>query len=353
MAGEASSSRPKRQRVPSIAQSVLPDGGEEEDAVEVERSGTLFELDLLDCPICCVTITSRIFQCDNGHVACLSCCVKMKKKCSACTLPIGKYRCRRMERVVEAVVVSKFKRGYTAVVKKKIQSFAGEASSSGRKRQRVPLVFEEECETGGAGDLVVRPGTLFELDLLDCPVCCDALTDHIFQCDNGHIACSSCCTKLRHTCPSCTFPIGINRCRIMEKIVKAIIVPCPNAKHGCTETFSYGKELAHEKKCSFVLCYCPALNCNYSGLYKNLYSHYAANHKDTDKRFRYGYSHHVYLDIETKISVLQEYADGPLVVVQCFKEPQGMYFTVNCIAPPSPGVGKFSYDISYSTAGFC
>ncbi|XP_006302255.2 E3 ubiquitin-protein ligase SINA-like 2 [Capsella rubella] len=338
MAGEASSSRLKRQRVPSISQSVCPeDGGGGDVAV-----GTLFELDLLECPSCCHSLTSPIFQCDNGHIACSSCCAKTRNECLSCKLPIGKYRSRIMERVVEAVIVP-----LPSVAK---NAFAGEASSSRLNRQRVPSVVGEECENG-EGDVVVRSGKLFELNLLNCPVCSDALTGLIFQCDNEHIACSSCCTKLRHICPSCTLPIGIYRCRIMEEVVKAVIVPCPNAKHGCTETFSYGKELIHEKKCSFALCYCPASNCNYSGVYKDLYSHYAANHKNIYKRFSYGYSHHACLGIDCNIVVFQEYGDGPLVVVQCFKEPQGVFLTANCIAPSAPGVGNLSYDLSYSTAG--
>lgn len=88
------------------------------------------------------------------------------------------------------------------------------------------------------------------------------------QCENGHIACSSCCLKLRSKCPVCALPIGNYRCRIMERDVEAIIVPCPNAKHGCTEKFSYGKEIAHEKECGFALCYCPTPNCKYTGVYK-------------------------------------------------------------------------------------
>lgn len=58
------------------------------------------------------------------------------------------------------------------------------------------------------------------------------------------------------------------------------------------------------------------------------------------------------MDFESKSLVLQQYSDGPLVVLQCFKEPpQGLFWTVNCIAPSAPGVGKFSYELSYSTAG--
>uniref|UniRef100_M4CJL6 60S ribosomal protein L34 n=1 Tax=Brassica campestris TaxID=3711 RepID=M4CJL6_BRACM len=54
--------------------------------------------------------------------------------------------------------------------------------------------------------------------------------------------------------------------------------PMPKRKtwlHQQVLYFSYGKELAHEKKCSFALCYCPAPDCNYSGLYKG---HYQASH---------------------------------------------------------------------------
>ncbi|XP_010415205.1 PREDICTED: E3 ubiquitin-protein ligase SINA-like 2 [Camelina sativa] len=231
----------------------------------------------------------------------------------------------------------------------------GEASSSRRKRQRAPAVAEgeEEAENGGGGDEVTRSGTMFELDLLDCPICCHALTIPIFQCDNGHIACSSCCTKVRNKCPSCTLPIGNFRSRIMERVVEAVIVPCPNAKLGCTEKFSYGKELAHEKKCRFALCYCPEPGCDFSGVYKDLYSHYYANHDDEDSwnKFVCGRSSGAWLHISDKILVLQESADGPLVVVQCFKEPQGFYVTVNCIAPSAPGVGEFSYHLSYKSGG--
>ncbi|CAH2065704.1 unnamed protein product [Thlaspi arvense] len=240
------------------------------------------------------------------------------------------------------------------------QAVAGEASSSRRKRQRLPSIVQGGGGNGGgtasgdqniAGDeemTVVRSGTLLDLDLLDCPVCCNALTIPIFQCDNGHIACSFCCTKLRNKCPACALPIGNYRCRIMERVVEATVIPCLNAKRGCTEKFSYGKELDHEKECGFALCSCPAQNCNYSGVYKDLYSHYDANHRGSSNRFWCGHSQCACVSVSGGILVLQEYRDGPLVVVQSFKEPQGVYVTANCIAPSAPGVGKFSYKLSYS-----
>uniref|UniRef100_A0A0D3CZC2 RING-type E3 ubiquitin transferase n=1 Tax=Brassica oleracea var. oleracea TaxID=109376 RepID=A0A0D3CZC2_BRAOL len=201
------------------------------------------------------------------------------------------------------------------------------ASRSRTKGQRLSSLVEDEAESVEVEAEPVEEvlsGTLLDLDLLDCPVCCHALTNPIFQCDNGHIACSSCCTNLRNKCPSCTLPIGACRKRIMERVVEAVTVPCLNAKHGCTEKFSYGKELVHEKECSSSLCYCPARGCNYVGMCNDLYRHYF------DKHSR------------------ESYREGPLVAVQCFEEEQGLYVTVNCIAPCTPGVSEFSFQLTYS-----
>ncbi|EOA34023.1 hypothetical protein CARUB_v10021519mg [Capsella rubella] len=77
---------------------------------------------------------------------------------------------------------------------------------------------------------------LFDLVLLDRPLCCHPLTSLIFQCENGHIACSSCCVMLMsNKWTSCTLPVGIYRCRILERLVEAVFLPCRNAKHGCPE----------------------------------------------------------------------------------------------------------------------
>ena len=61
------------------------------------------------------------------------------------------------------------------------QVITGGASSSSYS------VFGEGTDTEAGDDEVtvteeeVRSGTLFELDLLDCPVCCHALTRPVFQ----------------------------------------------------------------------------------------------------------------------------------------------------------------------------
>ncbi|KAB1211270.1 E3 ubiquitin-protein ligase SINA-like 10 [Morella rubra] len=73
------------------------------------------------------------------------------------------------------------------------------------------------------------------------------------QCENGHIACSSCCIiKVSNKCPSCFWPIGYNRCRSMEKVLEAVKISCPNAQYGCKEAVSYSKKNDHEKTCLYA-----------------------------------------------------------------------------------------------------
>ncbi|CAA7019547.1 unnamed protein product [Microthlaspi erraticum] len=247
------------------------------------------------------------------------------------------------------------------------QALAGEASRSTRKRRRTLrsyIVEQEQGENGGrtasdnpnvdGGEVIteVRSGTVIDLALLDCPVCCIALAAPIYQCDSGHVACSSCCVNLRYKCPACTLPIGNYRCRIMERVLEAITFPCANAKHGCPKKFSYGKELAHEKQCSFALCHYPAPECNYAGVCKDLYRHYNDNHRDVSKMFVSGCTFGARMRIRDKVLVLQECGSHALVVVQCFEETNGVNVAVKCIGPCSAqGLGEFSFRLSCPFGG--
>ncbi|CAL9224545.1 unnamed protein product [Arabidopsis halleri] len=198
---------------------------------------------------------------------------------------------------------------------------------------------------------------MLDLDFLDCPICVEPFTIPIFQCDNGHLACSSCCPKLSYKCPSCALPIGHNRCRAMESVLESILIPCSNAKLGCTKNVSYGKESTHEKECIFSLCFCPIPNCNHRGLFKDLYSHFDVHRNigRDDSHFAFG----KYMEIrfglsETPFMVMKEYKEGLLFVVQCHSKAQetGLYVTVSCIsiAPSSLEVGNFSCHISTTVA---
>ncbi|EFH46840.1 hypothetical protein ARALYDRAFT_915958 [Arabidopsis lyrata subsp. lyrata] len=199
-----------------------------------------------------------------------------------------------------------------------------------------------------------RPAML-DFDVLDCPVCFEPLTIPIFQCDNGHLACSSCCPKLSNKCPTCTLHVGNKRCRAMESVLESIFIPCPNANFGCTKSISYGKESTHEKECIFSQCYCPALNCNYTSSYKDLYTHYRTTHMEVDQLNKYicdiPFSVRMNIGSDKNIIIRKEYTKRLLFAVQCFREPCGVYVTVSCIAPSAPEVGQFSYHLSYTVDG--
>ncbi|ESQ47267.1 hypothetical protein EUTSA_v10027819mg [Eutrema salsugineum] len=183
---------------------------------------------------------------------------------------------------------------------------------------------------------------LLDPDVLDCPICCEPLKIPIFQCDNGHLACSMCCNKVKNICPSCTLPIGYSRCRAMEKVIEATRVSCLNAKYGCKENISYGNQSSHEKLCVFTPCSCPILDCNYTGYYKDLNNHVRAKHKNDLIPFVWDVSKGISLDLDKKTTVLQEENDGEVIVVQVFKGLHAVYVTVSCLAPLVPGVRKLS-----------
>ncbi|EOA18413.1 hypothetical protein CARUB_v10006956mg [Capsella rubella] len=173
-------------------------------------------------------------------------------------------------------------------------------------------------------------GMLLGLNVLDCPICFETLTIPIFQCDNGHLACSSCCPKLSNKCPTCASPVGHKRCTAMEKVIESVLIPCRNTKFGCTKKVSYGKESVHEKECTFTQCSCPALDCIYTGSYYDIYTHFVDNHSHVSKPMSFvcGGVVDVQMNIANeKILVLWESKKRLLFALQCFTEPDTIHQT--------------------------
>ncbi|EOA19712.1 hypothetical protein CARUB_v10003728mg [Capsella rubella] len=193
--------------------------------------------------------------------------------------------------------------------------------------------------------------TILNLDLLDCPICVEPFTIPIFQCDNGHLACASCCPKLMNKCPACALPIGNFRCRAMENVLESISVPCPNAKLGCTKNITYGTESTHVKECPLSLCMCPVPKCDYQGTYNDLYGHLDSHILDNIGKYYFPFALGkvlgVYVDLnETALTVMKGNKEGLLFAVHCVSKANGVYVTVGYIAPCSMDVGEFSCDIS-------
>ena len=60
-------------------------------------------------------------------------------------------------------------------------------------------------------------------NILECPVCLSPPTSTpIYRCDNGHILCSVCRSKVK-ICPECRIELGNLRCLTSEKIVTAML----------------------------------------------------------------------------------------------------------------------------------
>lgn len=68
---------------------------------------------------------------------------------------------------------------------------------------------------------------------LECNICCNAMTGHVYQCKNGHIVCEDCTTKCKG-CPYCKESFG-TRNIFLENILENYVVTCPHhlCKHKC------------------------------------------------------------------------------------------------------------------------
>uniref|UniRef100_A0A2P2JA74 RING-type E3 ubiquitin transferase n=1 Tax=Rhizophora mucronata TaxID=61149 RepID=A0A2P2JA74_RHIMU len=190
--------------------------------------------------------------------------------------------------------------------------------------------------------------TLTDPEVLDCPICYEPLTIPVFQCDNGHIACSPCCSKLLQKCPSCSLPIGYNRCRAMEKVLESVKIPCQNMKYGCKEIIGYGKKYGHEETCHYVPCSCPQSGCSFIGSSNQVYEHYGTKHVLSRVCFLYNHPSAVFLTTSQKFLVFQEEKEGVLFILYNKEEILGNMMTICCIGPPSLKGGYF-YELTVKT----
>nr|GEW17522.1 aminotransferase-like mobile domain-containing protein [Tanacetum cinerariifolium] len=209
---------------------------------------------------------------------------------------------------------------------------------------------EEQLENGGVGLIVF----LTDPDVLDCSICLDPLFAPIFQCENGHIACSSCCTKMKrksqsgrdiYPCPFCDMKIGSrrNHCRGLEKFIKSISsISCKNAKYGCKKIMPYSKKNEHEQMCPHASCNCPFPSCYFAGSSKNLYHHFRIQHAAFTTPFTYSTPFSIDVDIDQKHILLQELHKNVIFVLNHEVREHGRDFTIDCV-----GVGRLKTSFVY------
>ncbi|XP_071733898.1 E3 ubiquitin-protein ligase SINA-like 7 [Rutidosis leptorrhynchoides] len=176
---------------------------------------------------------------------------------------------------------------------------------------------------------------LTDPDVLDCPICYDPLCSPVFQCENGHIACNSCCSKIKRKCPSCYLPIGYNRCRAIEKVIESVKISCKNAPYGCYKTMNYSKKDEHEQTCPYVKCFCPHPSCPFASSSENLYFHFGKQHADSITRFTYNTTFTLSIQRTSKHMFLQEQNESVIFILNHEVKEHGRSFSVDCVGPSS------------------
>ncbi|CAI9272400.1 unnamed protein product [Lactuca saligna] len=196
------------------------------------------------------------------------------------------------------------------------------------------------------------PVVFTDPDVLDCPICLEPFRSPIYQCQNGHIACSCCCTKSNHKCPSCCLPIGFNRCRAMEKLVNSITVDCENKEYGCTEPLIYHMKAQHEQVCSHTLCFCPLSSCRFTGSYVNLYVHFRTHHSSSATSFIFNTTFNIDVRIGQKYVILQEQNERVIFILNHDIQGHGRVFNVDCVGP-NVFRTAFAYKLSVRCSETC
>ncbi|XVF81880.1 hypothetical protein PTKIN_Ptkin15bG0191300 [Pterospermum kingtungense] len=209
---------------------------------------------------------------------------------------------------------------------------------------------ESEEEESGAEQGAMSPQTttsisftLTDPEVLDCSICYEPLAIPVFQCENGHIACSTCCIKIRNKCPQCATPIGYSRCKALEKVLESVKVSCENAKYGCREAFSYSMKQKHDKVCLFAPCSCPIAGCNFEGSSKQLYGHFGNEHNSSATRLQYNRLVPVTLRVDQHFLILREETDCSLFILNNKVETLGNVITLSQIGPSVER--GYSYDL--------
>ncbi|KAJ3709291.1 hypothetical protein LUZ61_012996 [Rhynchospora tenuis] len=162
-----------------------------------------------------------------------------------------------------------------------IETEIGEASNSPPQR-----------EIGGAAEEL---GVTIDADLLDCSICFHPLRPPLFQCMNGHVACSSCWSKLHDKCHVCTLPV-LSRNTALEKLLESVRLPCIYAHLGCPHSISYSHRELHTDTCHFGPSSCPIPGCSHKAFPGAWLPHFIQDHNYPNTTFLYGQSHTIIFD---------------------------------------------------------
>ena len=139
-------------------------------------------------------------------------------------------------------------------------------------------------------------------DVLECVICLEfPITVPIYQCNNGHVLCSSCHGRVTD-CPTCRGRLGKVRCLAMEKVLEKFPKPCRFKSSGCSIRLDQTRLDKHEGSCAYKPVSCPMTNCAQLLSIEELIKHFDENHNCKEAHSSEDSS--IICDIGTTISTL-------------------------------------------------
>ena len=97
---------------------------------------------------------------------------------------------------------------------------------------------------------------------MECVTCIEIPKDKpVYQCNNGHIHCSSCHDKITE-CPVCRIKLWDTRNVMAEKMLEKCSRPCTFNNSGCDTRLTEEPLKAHEEICTFKPVKCPVNGCD-------------------------------------------------------------------------------------------
>ncbi|EEC80479.1 hypothetical protein OsI_22706 [Oryza sativa Indica Group] len=210
-----------------------------------------------------------------------------------------------------------------------------EAEAAGR---RGPAEEMANGEVEGGLSVQIDP------DVLDCSICFESLRPPLYQCQNGHVACFSCWSKLSNKCHICSRDAKFARNIALEKIVESIKSSCSYAKWGCCKFINYAQRDAHEEACLFAPSVCPISNCGYRGFTGRWSGHFLTSHSSDVVRFIYGQPFEVNIEVSVPFLVFLGEDDHLFLLQNNNLTPFGHAFSVVCLRSGNLN-WMFSYQI--------
>ncbi|KAL6646417.1 hypothetical protein ACP70R_018025 [Stipagrostis hirtigluma subsp. patula] len=164
------------------------------------------------------------------------------------------------------------------------------------------------------------------------------------ECQNGHVACFSCWSRLCNKCHICSHDANFARNIALEKIVESVKSSCSYSKWGCCKLVNYAQRTTHEETCLFAPSLCPIPGCGYRGFTGRWSGHFLTRHSSDGQRFVYGQPFQVKCEASVPFLVLLGEDDHLFLLLNNNMTPFGHAFSVVCLRTGDLN-WKFSYKI--------